>query len=341
MSLEKNHKPGGAVAFTCCTCNHAARANTLGSSLAETNPDIDFVVCFVDRPAGAEPSRLTAFPSCFLSDTHGKRLHDMAARYSPFELSCAAKTLAGRRLMEMRPSADKFLYLDADIMVYASLEPALAALDEYAMVITPHARRPVTPDGRSPDDTSFLRHGAYNAGFFAFRRDAETVRIFDWLDQRLEAMCIDRPLSGLYVDQKWYDLLPVYFADGVGVLRHRGVNASYWNLHEVALTRSQSGAWEVGGGEPLVFFHFSGYNPDRPERVSSLQNRHSFESVPRLRELFDAYRDALLSNRDPAAASLPYGHRERRAEGIRRTPFFRRALRALVWRMIMRWKIDL
>jgi hypothetical protein len=338
-SLMGSHQ-GHCIAYTCCTCNFSGQANTLGQSLGKTNKEIEFVVFFIDKPAGVSADRLTPFTSYFLPDIGGDSYDELTGRYNAFELSCAAKTLAGRMLMAIRPESECYFYFDADICVYGDLKPGIEALRDRAIAITPHTRKPLPNDGYSPDDRTFLRRGLFNAGFFAFRQIDATQRIFDWLDDRLRTMCSDQALTGVYVDQKWFDLLPIYFASDTAILEHRGFNAGYWNLHENVISRSGN-TWVVGGHDPLIFFHFSGYDPEISDSISRLQNRHSFALLPHLKPLFDEYGSALRINHVHENTILPYGYKNRLKQARKAKPWSKRLLRAIAWQLIVRGKIDL
>ena len=61
------------------------------------------------------------------------------------------------------------------------------------------------------------------------------------------------------------NLAPVFF-DGVHVLHHPGCNVAYWNLHERSLTVTGE-SYRVNEVAPLVFFHFSAYDPRQPDRT--------------------------------------------------------------------------
>ncbi|MEM3846553.1 MAG: glycosyltransferase [Candidatus Parvarchaeota archaeon] len=49
-------------------------------------------------------------------------------------------------------------------------------------------------------------------------------------------------------------------------------------------------------GEPLVFFHFSGFIIDNIEKISKHQNRFTLKDFPNLLKLFDFYKKSLLQN---------------------------------------------
>jgi hypothetical protein len=110
------------------------------------------------------------------------------------------------------------------------------------------------------------------------------------------------PERGLFVDQKWIDLVPGYVSD-VHVLRHPGYNVAYWDLGARRISRN--GGDVLVNGERLAFFHFSGYNPHAPLRVSRYQNRATFGTRPDILPLFDDYRARLLAHGVDAASRLP------------------------------------
>src|SRR6202011_462567 len=90
------------------------------------------------------------------------------------------------------------------------------------------------------------------------------------------------------------------------VLRDPGYNVAYWNLPTRAVRRAGEGYTADGG--PLRFFHFSGYDPERPDELSRHQNRIRLSEEPALRELCDSYRAALLAHGYGEASDWPYDY---------------------------------
>ena len=109
---------------------------------------------------------------------------------------------------------------------------------------------------------------------------------------------------GLFVDQRWVDLVPGMF-ERVDILRDPGYNVAYWNLTHRRITDTPSG-YEVSG-VPLCFFHFSGYDANRPDQLSCHQNRHCMASLPKATaEIVHAYRDELLAAGHLQCRKWPY-----------------------------------
>ena len=75
------------------------------------------------------------------------------------------------------------------------------------------------------------------------------------------------------------------------VLRDPGCNVAYWNLPSRHLRHGKEG-YEVDG-RPLRFFHFTGFDPAQPDRLSKHQDRIDLARHPALRELCHAYAQAL------------------------------------------------
>src|ERR1051326_9207019 len=93
--------------------------------------------------------------------------------------------------------------------------------------------------------------------------------------------------------------------EGVSILRDPGYNVAYWNLGSRMVGRSESG-YEVGG-LPLAFFHFSGYEPDQPDRLSRHQNRFEVEDLPAaVQDLLRGYGEELLAAGYFACRKWPY-----------------------------------
>ena len=104
----------------------------------------------------------------------------------------------------------------------------------------------------------------------------------------------------MFVDQRWMDLLPG-FIDRVAVLRDRGYDVAYWNLHARPAGARPPTAGVPPDGAPLRFLHFSGFDPLDPTHLSKHQNR--IESWP----ASPSWPSSAASTR---SASLAEGHRE-------------------------------
>ena len=170
----------------------------------------------------------------------------------------AVKGPAAAYLMETT-GTDKLMYLDPDIAVFSSLGDIDEKLDHHPILLTPHQNK---PENNNTDvlnnEVCFLKHGVYNLGFFAARCDGQGKDFIHWYRDRLLEFCYIDFDWGLYTDQRWCDLAPALF-DKLFILRHPGYNVARWNLSQRDLAKNTNGDFTVDG-EPLRFFHFSGYD---------------------------------------------------------------------------------
>jgi SAM-dependent methyltransferase len=233
----------------------------------------------------------------------------MAARYDQIELATAIKPWLMRHLLARAPSV---VYLDPDIRLYGPLEPVEAALNDHGIVLSPHNIAPIPRDGRRPTEADILVAGAYNLGFLGLSRRPDAERLLGWWSERLETECVVDPARGRFVDQRWLDLAPAMLP-GVHLLRDEGCNVAYWNLpsRRLAPDSSNGGMLTVNGG-PLRFFHFSGFDPERPHLLSRFQDRVKLSEDAVLRDLCREYARELLDQ--------GYGDVISREYGLGRTP---------------------
>ncbi len=154
----------------------------------------------------------------------------------------------------------KIVYLDIDILVTESLGGLSKLLDVYPILLTPHLLEPMDNDWR-PNELDIFVAGKYNFCFLAIA-DTEATRSFLlWWKSRLYDYCVKEPPKGLFCDQSWIDLALGFF-DGIHILRDPGYNVAYWNMRSRKL-RFVKQRFFVNG-QVLRFFHFSGFDPDRP-----------------------------------------------------------------------------
>jgi len=292
-------------ACTIVSPNYLAYARTLAASYLAHHPGHSFFVLIVADHA--EPSIFASGTDAFTPvSLHQIGLDDVrgeAMKYDILELNTNVKPTFLKHLFASY-SLDKVVYLDPDIYVYAPLAPVFDALDTSDAVLTPHITQPIDDD-KEPSEQDFLYNGTFNLGFFAVRRSDEGLRILDWWEKRCLGNGFSEGRTGLFVDQKWMNLLPGLF-DRVAILRHPGLNMAFWSLHERVLLKSPEG-YVVNATYPLCFFHFSGLTVDDPSQLSKNTDRFQLSDRPDLTQLFADYRAAVIANRVSTLESIPYG----------------------------------
>lgn len=280
--------------------NYRASARVLMDSLRTHQPLWDRYVLVVGDPAAVvqEPS----FETLSLDSLALPDLTELAFRYTMLELDTAMKPFVIAALF--RRGYDRVVYLDPDVVVYSRLDEV--DRDDGAFItLTPHLTRPVE-DAFHERERSILLAGAWNLGFIAVTRDPQLESFLHWWSTRLEHGCVVEPKRGLFVDQKWIDLVPGLF-DRVVALRHEGYNVAYWNLGQRIVTRDATGAYAVNG-QPLRFFHFSGFDPSVPDEVSRHDPSQKASASGDASALFDACARALRSAGFDSFRDAPYAY---------------------------------
>ncbi len=290
------------AAVTIVSKNYFAYAKTLAESYKSHHPENDFIIVLVDKADGYVPASLPCGAEIVeLGDVAIPDISRFIYRYSIMELNTAVKPFALADFFQKR-NYETLLYIDPDILVFRPLTAIYEALESASIVLTPHMRKPYYDDAM-PSDVSILQSGTYNLGFIGLKNSSSATQLLDWWMTKLYRDCIVDIPNGLFVDQKWMDLVPGFFPDHK-IIYDPGYNAAYWNLHERTLTHSADG-WRVDG-EPLSFFHFSGYIPFAPQSLSKHQNRHRLENLPVLKMLTDQYASALFEAGYEQSSSWPY-----------------------------------
>src|SRR6266540_1108568 len=313
-------------ACTIVARNYLAHARVLARSFREHHPDGRFHALVVDDvdgevDAGDEPFDVVR-PEELALDVG--EFHRMAMIYEVTELATAVKPWFLEFLLER---VDDVAYFDPDIQIFDTLDDLSALARANATVLVPHATEPIPRDGHVPSEETILRAGIYNLGFVGVGQGARPL--LEWWRERLARDCILDPEGGQFVDQRWIDFVPALFEHAI--VRDPGVNVAYWNLPTRSL-ELRDGRYEVNG-EPLRFFHFSGFDPLRPDVLSKHQGlspRILPADHPPLQRLCAEYAEQLLANgfHDCAAAPYAYG---RLADGTPiSTPMRRVYRRALV-----------
>ena len=291
-----------------CICtiiakNYLAHARVLMDSVAAHHPEARRVVLLIDEPAGCFDPAAERFEVIPLSQLDLPDPRAFCFKYEITELSTAVKPW----LLDLlrRQGVGQAIYLDPDIRLTDSLEPVFAAFASARVLLTPHTVIDYPADRLLPDDAMLRRGGIYNLGFLGVRLDEGAEPFLAWLKSKLAEQCVMDLARGFFVDQRFFDVVPLFFPE-TGILRSPGLNTAYWNIHARRLTRAGD-RW-LCNGEPLAFFHFSGFSPARPDTLSKHATRENLPDRPDLQPIFAHYASLLRAAGWEACARWPYGH---------------------------------
>jgi len=283
------------LAFTICSINYLAQAQTLGQSLQKTNPDVEFVIGLVDKleNISLDADKIPPFQLLEIDKINIDCLDEMCDIYDITELNTAVKPFYFDYFFKNRTDIQNVIYFDPDIIVFDSLKPMKDNLIVHKIIVTPHITSPIN-DKFDTREIDHLNTGLYNLGFIAIGRSEQSYQMVAWWMERLKKDCRIDLCHGLFVDQHWIVLVPIFFRDIVLVDKYAGYNVAYWNLHERTVSQHE-GKYFINT-VPLIFFHFSGYGLNKPDEVSKYQNRSNFENRPDIVPLFQYYAQQLKAN---------------------------------------------
>jgi len=275
-------------------------ARTLLNSVMEHTENADFYVGLCDQAGDFDFSN-DNFNVIEISDLDNiPDLNKFIFRYTILELNTAIKPYVIEQLFQM--GYEKVIYFDPDIKIYGGLAQMLSLLDDNEVLLTPHLTD-LLDDGKLPTELDILRSGTYNLGYVGLRQTENTRKLVKWWQSKLYEHCVVDMEKGLFVDQKWMDLVPGMFSN-VFVNRNPAWNIAYWNLNHRSLSE-KDGTFFVDGNA-LTFFHFSGFSPDN-KVLSKHQNRFTKKGAGKcVAKLCDNYSADLLANGYKECASYPY-----------------------------------
>lgn len=289
--------------FTIASRNYFALAKTFLESVKKAHPEgVRLYLFLADEGGDMLANEKVPFQVVEGKDLAIPNYKQMAFQYDIMEFNTAIKPFCFNYLFSKGHT--KALYFDPDIMVFRPLDQILTQLDTSAVVVTPHLTEPLPAGDQSyPSEQVYLRVGTYNLGFIAVSAKEEGKRFVAWWGRKCAEDCFKEMETGLFVDQKWVNLVPGLFTD-VNICRNKGLNMAYWNLHE----RTLGSNLMVNGEVPLVFYHFSGINIADPGDISSHQDRFSLSTRPDLSELFRSYCAAVIKNGHEKFRNIPYAY---------------------------------
>ena len=291
------------IACTIVARNYLAQAQVLARSFREHHPHARFAILLIDSLRGEKP-HVAGVDILQLEEMGLERgdAHRMALIYNVTELSTAVKPWLLRHLL--REGNGPVIYFDPDIELFAPVDRLAQLAEEHSIVLTPHVTEPMPRDGMRLRETDILASGIYNLGFIAIGPGSEPF--LDFWSVRLRRECVIDPPNMRFTDQRWVDFVPGLYPHFI--LRDPTCNVAYWNLYSRFLSWTGSG-YEVNG-QPLTFFHFSGYDPEHPHILSKhqgLEPRIRLSERPDVLRICNDYAGKLSAQGFSAAKRQPYG----------------------------------
>ena len=292
--------------FTIASKNYLSHVRTLLSSVSEHHPRVQTCLVLCDRFDDCFDPSAEAFQTITAEELGIDRWPEFAFKHTRLELNTAVKPYAINAFFR-KCGCERVIYLDPDIVVYRPLRELFDLLERHSVVLTPHLTDFLPDDGQQPDNVQILKTGANNLGFIALRRGERVFQLVDWWCKQLYDQCRVALADGVFVDQKWMDLV-LSCVESSTLLRHPGYNAAYWNLPHRKISRDSAGKYLVNG-EPLGFFHFSGFNPRTPTVISKHQTRLSWRDLDdAAQSLYRGYAAMLAANGCRETSAWPYAY---------------------------------
>jgi hypothetical protein len=281
----------GIAIGTIVAKNFLSFARVLGCSLRQHHPTVPFFVVLADQVDGMFDPAAEPFEVVRFEDLGIQNVRQLCFRYPRVELSIAAKPHLLSYLLDRNYQGAVFL--DADILVLDTLNRLLEATTTHSVVLTPHLVDSLSSSNRVARELNILQCGIYNGGFVGVSSTTAARHFLAWWKDRLWKHCRHDLRQGTHYDQRWLDLVPSLF-DDVHIERDAAYNVAYWNMPER----------DTGAG--ARFFHFSGFEPEKPHIITRYSDRLTMAAVGPTVTLFERYVALLEREGHAATRNWPY-----------------------------------
>lgn len=282
------------VAFTICAKNYMAQALTLKESFEKYNDETDFFIFLSDKIDNEKLPKVIPLDNSWIPEWE-----KMAFKYDVIEFSTSIKPFCIDLLFSKE--YEKVIYLDPDICVFSTLETIYEKLDNNSIILTPHHCELIENYNGPIADNAVSNVGIYNLGFIAIKNNIIGQSVVNWWKKRLSDSCYISYEEGLFVDQKWMDFIPGFFPKEVLISRNLGLNVALWNIQERTVYKKDDTYYvkstiNQGREDKLLFYHFSGFNPETPHLIDKRNNMYTSVLYPEMKELLEYYAKREFAN---------------------------------------------
>lgn len=274
--------------FTSITNNYLPKACILAETLKSHHPEWKFDLVIAEPFINLGEENFKFFDNIItIDDLNFPYFNRWVFNHSVMEICTAIKGQSSYYIFNTL-GAEIVVYLDPDIAVFNSLQELIDLLENYPIIFTPHQNKPSKDyDSIFENEVCSLKHGVYNLGFFAISNFGQGKEFLDWWRQRLYYFCYIDFSKGLFTDQRWCDLAPVFF-DKLYILRKSEYNVATWNISHREITMAPDGTILVDGS-PMRFYHFSSYDSGAG-LAAAMKYTHEDNII---REIWNYYTDRL------------------------------------------------
>lgn len=163
-----------------------------------------------------------------------------------------------RWILQSNTSIERLTYVDADMMLFGSLDPIWEEMDRRRASVL------VTEHRFSSCLRHYLRHGRFNVGILSFRADLVGMRCVARWERQCREWCYDRIDGTKYADQGYLTSWPDDLGASLYICEHPGVNLAPWNWRtcRIETKRSASSASTIAvNGQDLLLYHYARFRP--------------------------------------------------------------------------------
>jgi hypothetical protein len=257
---------------TIITADHLAFAKVLHASLQKNVPGISLQVLVIDKNDLPSSQNFTIHSiDTVLTSPVAKGIYKKYAPANPDHFRWALKPVLISYLLQK--GFDKVIFADPDLFFVSNFSFLFDELEMNNVLLTPHWANlnPLENEGSLID---VMRGGLYNAGFIgANKKGTEAI---DWWAGMCHYKTEKNQELGLFVDQKYLDILPVQFSD-VKIIKHPGCNLASWNA-ETSKREIINGKLLINQQYEPIFIHFA------KETIVNILNRNDKLLYPYLEE---------------------------------------------------------
>lgn len=243
--------------FTSATLGYLPKVRVLAETVKAHSPEVHFGLLLGELGPLTRPIDAPEIDEVVTLDELGiEGLKPWIFQHTLVELCTAIKGIFLKRLLA-RPDCEAVFYFDPDIVLFTAIDEMARRFEQGPILLTPHLTQPETSrEAIRDNEVAVLKHGLFNLGFLAVQPRPEGLAFAEWWWKRLEESCRSDIAAGLFTDQRWIDLAPIFF-EGTVIVRDTAWNVATWNLGQRRVSGTLDGGL-MADGRPLAFFHFSG-----------------------------------------------------------------------------------